>query len=108
MHDAVDATLSLAASPAANGIFNVGSGVATTWKELITHLFEATGRTPQIEFVPMPERLRASYQYSTCASLTRLRTAGFTRPMTSLGDAMKDYVRYLERDARLDPAEVAP
>jgi ADP-L-glycero-D-manno-heptose 6-epimerase len=102
--DAVAMTLALAAHPAASGIYNVGSGRASTWLELIRPVFSALGRTERIEFVDMPEHLRSKYQYSTCASIERLRALGYAAELTPLADAVRDYVTgYLEGDRRLDP-----
>jgi ADP-L-glycero-D-manno-heptose 6-epimerase len=102
--DAVAITLALAADPAAGGLYNVGSGRAATWLELIRPVFGALGRTERIEFVEMPEHLRAKYQYSTCASIERLRALGHAAELTPLAEAVRDYVcGYLAGDRRLDP-----
>jgi ADP-L-glycero-D-manno-heptose 6-epimerase len=105
--DAVDATLFLAGTPSANGLFNVGSGKASTWNELVAHVFAALQKTPDIQYIDMPEGLRNAYQYHTCAVLDRLRAAGYTKPMMSLGAAISDYMTYLSRGALLDPLESA-
>jgi ADP-L-glycero-D-manno-heptose 6-epimerase len=103
--DAVAMTLYLAATPKANGLFNIGSGVARTWLDLAKAVFAALKREPRIEFIEMPETIRDKYQYFTQANLARLRAAGYTAPVTSLEDAVTDYVRnYLVPDKRLDPA----
>ena len=103
--DAVAMTLYLAATPKANGLFNIGSGVARTWLDLAKAVFAALKREPRIEFIEMPETIRDKYQYFTQANLARLRAAGYTVPVTSLEDAVTDYVRnYLVPDKRLDPA----
>jgi len=103
--DAVTMTLHLAATPKANGLFNIGSGAARTWLDLARAVFAALKRKPKIEFIEMPEAIRDKYQYFTEANLTRLRAAGYTAPVTSLEDAVSDYVRnYLVPDKRLDPA----
>lgn len=103
--DAVAATLFLASTPQANGIFNIGSGRAATWNELAGHLFTALRVAPAIRYIDMPETLRDAYQYHTCASLARLRNAGYTAEMTGLGAAVADYVDYLKSGRRLDPLE---
>ncbi|HEV2147779.1 MAG TPA: ADP-glyceromanno-heptose 6-epimerase [Longimicrobiaceae bacterium] len=104
--DAVDMTLHLAGTPSAAGLFNVGSGTAHTWVELAGALFAALGREPEIEFVEMPEALRAKYQYFTRADVSRLRDAGYEGPATPLRDAVADYVtRYLVPDRRLGDEE---
>ena len=52
----------------------------------------------------MPETIRDKYQYFTQADISRLRAAGYKTPVTSLEEAVEDYVRnYLAPDKRLDP-----
>ncbi len=103
--DAVAMTLHLAATSKANGLFNIGSGQARTWKDLANAVFAALKRKPGIQFIEIPEAIRDKYQYFTQANLARLRAAGYTAPVTSLEDAVTDYVRnYLVPDQRLDPA----
>jgi ADP-L-glycero-D-manno-heptose 6-epimerase len=103
--DAVAMTLHLATTPKANGLFNIGGGKARTWLDLARAVFVALKRKPRIEFIEMPEAIRDRYQYFTEANLARLRGAGYTAPVTSLEDAVSDYVRnYLVPDKRLDPA----
>jgi ADP-L-glycero-D-manno-heptose 6-epimerase len=103
--DAVAMTLHLAAMPKANGLFNVGSGVARTWLDLAKAVFTALNRKPNIQFIEMPEAIRGKYQYFTQANLARLRAAGYTAPTTKLEEAVVDYVRnYLVPDKQLDPA----
>jgi len=103
--DAVAMTLHLAATPKANGLFNIGNGQARTWLDLAHAVFAALERKPNIQFIEMPEAIRDKYQYFTEANLGRLRAAGYTAPVTLLEIAVTDYVRnYLVPDKRLDPA----
>jgi len=105
--DAVAMTLHLAATPKANGLFNIGCGAARTWLDLARAVFIALNRKPNIQFIEMPETIRDKYQYFTEANLSRLRAAGYTAPVTPLEDAVGDCVRnYLVPGRRLDP-EVA-
>jgi ADP-L-glycero-D-manno-heptose 6-epimerase len=90
--DAVAMTLHLAENAGANGIFNIGSGEARTWNDLALGVFAALGREPRIEYIDMPEAIRDKYQYFTQANIGRLRAAGYQRPITSLEDAVRDYV----------------
>jgi ADP-L-glycero-D-manno-heptose 6-epimerase len=100
--DAVEITLHLAARRNAAGLFNVGSGVAHTWLELAGALFSALGKEPVIDFVDMPESIRAKYQYYTRAELRRLQDHGFDGPVTSLDGSVADYVlNYLVPGVRL-------
>ena len=90
--DAVDATIHLAATPGASGLFNLGSGMASTWIELVTPLFQELGLPLNIQFVDLPAALRGKYQYYTCADISRLRSTGWTGPHFTLDSAVRDYV----------------
>ena len=105
--DCVAMTLHLAATSKANGLFNIGSGHARTWIDLSNAVFAALKKKPVIKFIEMPETIRDKYQYFTQANLLRLRGAGYAAPVTSLENAVFDYVRrYLVLDKRLDPSVV--
>lgn len=90
--DAVAMTLYLAATPSANGIFNIGSGQAHSWNELATALFAALGMMPRIKYIEMPEAIRGQYQYFTQANIRKLCAAGYDYPFTPLDEAVRDYV----------------
>jgi ADP-L-glycero-D-manno-heptose 6-epimerase len=91
--DAVRMTLHLAENRQAAGIFNIGSGKAHTWNELAAAIFSALGREPRIEYIEMPEAIRDKYQYFTEAKIDKLRSTGYTQPVTPLGEAVRDYVQ---------------
>lgn len=93
--DAVDVVMFFMEHPSVNGIFNLGTGRARSWNDLAHALFSAVGRTPNIEYMEMPEILRGRYQYFTQADMGKLRTAGYTKAFRSLEDAVKDYCGYL-------------
>lgn len=102
--DCVAMTLHLAATTKAAGLFNIGSGGARSWNDLANAVFVALKKKPVIKYIPMPEVIRDKYQYFTQANLMRLRGAGYSAPVTSLENAVSDYVRkYLLLDKRLDP-----
>lgn len=106
--DAAAMTLHLAASPAANGIFNLGSGEAHSWNELARALFAALGREPRIEYIEMPDAIRPMYQYFTQANISKLRAAGYSAPITPLDEAVRDYVvNYLVPGASLGDETLA-
>jgi ADP-L-glycero-D-manno-heptose 6-epimerase len=103
--DAAGMTLHLAQSDAA-GIFNVGSGIAHTWLDLIRPIFRALDVAERIEFVDMPAELRDKYQYYTCADVARLRATGYDAPVTTLHEAVSDYVtNYLVPGRPLEPSD---
>ena len=91
--DAVDMTLFFLKNPLANGIFNIGSGAASTWNQLANAIFEALGTKSNIEYIDMPDNLKPRYQYFTQADISKLRKAGYKKPITSLDEAVYDYVQ---------------
>ena len=56
-------------------------------------IFSALGREPRIEYIEMPETIRDKYQYFTEAKIEKLRSTGYTQPITPLGEAVRDYVQ---------------
>ncbi|MFN2449993.1 MAG: ADP-glyceromanno-heptose 6-epimerase [Candidatus Baltobacteraceae bacterium] len=103
--DAVAMTLHLTQAPA-YGLYNVGSGQAHTWLELVRPIFRAMDVPERIEFIDMPRTLREKYQYSTRARIEKLRASGYTAAATPLEEAVTDYVsNYLTPGRRLDPAQ---
>jgi len=97
----VEMTLFVYFHPEQNGIFNAGSGEAHTFRELVEAVFCAMGRSPEIEYIEMPEQLRGVYQYYTRAEMRKLCTAGYQFRWVSLEDAVADYVRnYLLAEER--------
>ncbi len=100
--DAVAATVFLAENVDGGGLFNIGSGQANTWLSLATAIFNSLGQRPKINFIDMPAELQDRYQYFTCADITKLRSSGFEQPMTTLADAVRDYiVNYLVPERHL-------
>jgi len=90
--DCAEVVAWLLENPDANGVFNVGSGNARNFKDLVGAVFAALNLTPKIEYIDMPETIRDTYQYFTEAPMGRLRAAGYGKPFTSLEEGVKDYV----------------
>jgi ADP-L-glycero-D-manno-heptose 6-epimerase len=90
--DAVAVVRWLLDTPEISGIFNVGTGKARSFREMMIAVFSALGRAPNIEFIDMPPAIRDSYQYFTEASVENLRRAGYNAGFTPLEDAVKRYV----------------
>jgi ADP-L-glycero-D-manno-heptose 6-epimerase len=90
--DAVAVVRWLMETPQVSGIFNVGTGQARSFRDLITSLFRALGRDPAIEYVDMPDSIRGQYQYFTEAKVDNLRRAGYNAGFTSIEDGVKRYV----------------
>jgi ADP-L-glycero-D-manno-heptose 6-epimerase len=92
--DAIEMTIHFAdTATGAGGLYNLGSGEANTWLTLSRAIFAALGREPQIEFIEMPEVLRGKYQYYTKANIAKIRGTGYTKPLTPLPEAVRDYVQ---------------
>jgi len=100
--DAVDMTLFFYDNPGINGLFNIGTGRARSWNDLVKAVFAAMGKKPNIEYIEMPESIRNQYQYFTQADVTKLKRAGYDKKTTTLEDAVKDYVQnYLQKSQYL-------
>ncbi|SEI58054.1 ADP-glyceromanno-heptose 6-epimerase precursor [Dyadobacter koreensis] len=76
-----------------SGIYNLGSGKARTFKDLVTSTFVAMDKTPDISFIDTPEDIRDKYQYFTQANMGKLRSIGFTRPFHTLEEGVSEYVK---------------
>ncbi|MBL4706812.1 MAG: ADP-glyceromanno-heptose 6-epimerase [Flavobacteriales bacterium] len=80
----------------ANGLYNMGSGKARTFLDLVNATFEAIGKKSDISFIPTPEDIRDKYQYFTEANMNKLKEAGYPHPFHTLEEGVKDYVtKYL-------------
>ena len=81
-----------------SGIYNLGTGRARTFEDLVKSTFAALDTTPVIEFIDMPEDIRDKYQYYTEANMKKLREAGYQDEFYSLEKGIDDYVRnYLDQ-----------
>ncbi|MBM56205.1 MAG: ADP-glyceromanno-heptose 6-epimerase [Euryarchaeota archaeon] len=79
-----------------SGLYNLGSGKARTFLDLVNATFNSMGVEPEIEFIDTPEDIRDNYQYFTEADLSKLRAAGYTQEFTSLEDGIEDYISALK------------
>ena len=79
-----------------SGLYNLGSGKARNFLDLVNATFNSMGVEPEIEFIDTPEDIRDNYQYFTEADLSKLRAAGYTQEFTSLEDGIEDYISALK------------
>jgi ADP-L-glycero-D-manno-heptose 6-epimerase len=99
--DAVAVVRWLLETPSVSGIFNVGTGKARSFRDLMTATFHALGRAPAIDYVDMPPQIRDRYQYFTQAEVETLRRAGYNAGFTPLEDGVARYVtQFLDRPDR--------
>src|SRR6201999_381831 len=61
--DVVRVVMWLIATPSVSGLFNVGTGKARSFKDLILSAYAALGTTANIRYIEMPSEIRDSYQY---------------------------------------------
>ena len=95
--DVVDVMLWLLETPGVNGLFNLGTGIARTYLDLVRAIFDAAHIEPRVEFIDLPAALRGQYQSFTQARIEKLRAQGYQRMFTTLEDGVCQYVRdYLE------------
>jgi ADP-L-glycero-D-manno-heptose 6-epimerase len=74
------------------GIYNLGTGKARTFNDLVISTFASMELKPQINYIDMPVDLRDTYQYFTEAKMEKLAGAGYSPAFYSLEDGVKDYV----------------
>lgn len=83
-----------------NGLYNMGSGNARTFLDLVKATFNAMDQEPSISFIPTPEDIRDKYQYFTEADMSKLKDAGYPHPFHTLEEGVEDYVKkYLSSGA---------
>jgi ADP-L-glycero-D-manno-heptose 6-epimerase len=101
VEDVVRVVMWLMATPSVSGLFNVGTGKARSFKDLMLSAYAALGSAPNIRYVDMPLAIRDSYQYFTQSDVDRLRRAGYNGGFTALEDAVGSYVKgFLDRPDR--------
>jgi ADP-L-glycero-D-manno-heptose 6-epimerase len=76
-----------------SGLYNIGTGEARTFLDLVKNTFKAMDVEENISFIPTPEDIRDKYQYFTEADMQKLRSIGYDKPFTSLEEGVKDYVQ---------------
>src|SRR6186713_2806788 len=91
--DVVDICYWLMNEKPASGLYNLGTGKARTFKDLVTAIFKSFGKEPVIEFIDTPLDIRDKYQYFTEADMTKLRDAGYKEDFYSLEGGVETYVK---------------
>jgi ADP-L-glycero-D-manno-heptose 6-epimerase len=75
------------------GLYNLGTGNARTFIDLVTPIFTSLNLPVKIEFIDTPQDIREKYQYFTQADMNKLRNAGYDQQFFSLEDGVKTYVQ---------------
>jgi ADP-L-glycero-D-manno-heptose 6-epimerase len=76
-----------------SAIYNLGTGKARTFDDLVSATFHAMDLEPRIEYIDMPEDIREKYQYFTQSTMLKLRRVGYMNEFYSLEKGVEDYVR---------------
>jgi len=90
--DVISVSLFFVGGPVRKGIFNVGTGQARTFNEVVKQLTHALGKGA-VEYIPFPEGLREKYQSHTQADIAALRAAGYADTFKSLEDGIANAAR---------------
>jgi len=93
IEDAIDCCEYLITKEVDSGIYNIGTGVARTFWDLVTNTFKAMGVKEDISFIDIPLDIRENYQYYTCAENNKLKQAGYKKPFHSLEQGVEKYVK---------------
>jgi ADP-L-glycero-D-manno-heptose 6-epimerase len=91
--DVTDVLWFLMQNPVDSGIYNLGTGTARTFLDLVNCVYTALDLTPAIEFIDTPVDIRDKYQYFTEAKMDKLRAAGYQKPFYPLETAVSEYVQ---------------
>ncbi|GDX49047.1 ADP-L-glycero-D-manno-heptose-6-epimerase [Bacteroidota bacterium] len=75
-----------------SGIYNLGTGTARTFLDLVQAVFSATAVNPLIDWVDIPVDIRDTYQYFTEADMSKLRSVGYADSFYTLEAGINDYV----------------
>ena len=92
VNDVVDVCYWLMHHRKDNGLYNLGSGTARTFLDLVKAVFSALNIPENISFIDTPEDIRDKYQYFTEANMSKLRSIGYDKGFTALEDGVEAYV----------------
>jgi len=96
--DVIDVCYWLMEHRPASGLYNLGTGRARSFEDLVKATFAGLDLSPNIRYIDMPLDIRDKYQYFTEAKMDKLRAAGYTEPFHTLEQGVDDYVRnYLSK-----------
>ncbi|MGO1074486.1 ADP-glyceromanno-heptose 6-epimerase [Inquilinus sp. CA228] len=93
VRDCAAVILWLLANPGVSGLFNLGTGKARSFRDLMLAVGEGLGKPVAFEYIDMPLSIRSQYQYFTQADMSKLQRAGYQAPFHTLEDGVRDYVQ---------------
>lgn len=92
VNDVVKVIIYLMENRPASGLYNLGTGKASSFLDLVTYTFQAMDLDSSISYIDTPEDIRDTYQYFTEANMAKLRAVGYKDDFTSLREGVLDYV----------------
>jgi ADP-L-glycero-D-manno-heptose 6-epimerase len=96
--DVINVCLWLMQNQPESGLYNLGTGKARSFNDLVGAIFSALDMQPNIEYVDTPIDIRDKYQYFTEANMNKLKLAGYDQSFYTLEEGVKDYVlNYLKK-----------
>lgn len=90
--DLCDVCIFLLENRKKSGVYNLGTGQARTWNDLVNAIFKAMNLPSNIEYIDIPEDIRGKYQYFTEANMAKLINIGYNKDFTNVENAVNDYV----------------
>lgn len=91
--DAAEAVINLVEKKCPSGIYNIGTGKARSFFDLVNATFDAMDIEPNIEFIDMPLSIRDQYQYFTQAEMSKFNSVVSDFKFYSVEKAVSDYVK---------------
>ena len=91
--DVVDVCVFLMHHRKNSGIYNLGTGEARTFFDLVRSTFLALEKKEQISFIDTPEDIRNKYQYFTEARMEKLKSIGYKHTFTPLEKGINEYIK---------------
>ena len=98
--DVVDICFWMMQEQPESGLYNLGTGKARTFNDLVRAIFKSLDIKPVIEYVDTPEDIRDKYQYFTEADMNKLRKAGYKYDFYSLEEGVDTYVKHFLLDRK--------
>lgn len=95
--DCVDVIIWMLEHSKVSGLFNVGTGTATSYETIVESIARCMNVDPRIEYVDLPQNLTSQYQYYTQADTRKLRSVGYKKESTNIKDGIEKYYNYLNR-----------
>ena len=92
--DAVECVVYLLKNRNTSGLFNVGTGKASSFKVIGESVANNLGGdSSAIKYIDLPHDLKKKYQYFTEANINKIRSVGFEGKFKTLSEGITDYVQ---------------